>query len=222
MEPNIGTECDDLGIQLSISLMCISLTHVQQDITSALADGIRSTHIDIVEPDWGSPAMSLRHIGDLRKTLDVSIDVHLMVSDPSKYIDQAFELGADRVMMPYQHTIDIYGPDMPSHPPNIVPVFESSAARSGIHYKPRQSLVMSVVPGDAGRPFRPDAIDTVEKIHEIAPQAPIISDGAVSPKTGRILYSAGATEFVIGSTLLPNRRYSRDSILQFCRALKGH
>lgn len=220
MKADIPSRCDDLGIELSISAMCISLPHIIGDIKAAIDDGISSVHVDIIEPRWGPPAMSLRNVGDLKRAIQIPIDVHLMVADSSQYLDQALQNGADRVMIPHHHIAEIYGPDRDICPSNVVPVFESSEAAVAKTWKSDVSLVMSVQPGDAGRPFENDSIDTVRGIRASHPQGKVFSDGSVSPDTGRSLYCAGSRGFVVGSSLMPARRYDRDSIMRFCRKLE--
>lgn len=219
MNHGISTLCNELGIELSISAMCISLPHMIEDIEVAIADGISSVHVDIVEPRWGPPAMSLRNIGDLKHAIGAPIDVHLMVSDSRQYIDEAFKYGANRIMIPHHHISAIYGPERGSYPSNVVPVFESSEAHEAMKWNSKLCLVMSVQPGDAGRPFEYDAIETVRGITSTDPKAKVFSDGSVSSKTGRSLYRAGSRGFVIGSSLMPERRYDRGSIMRFCEEL---
>lgn len=60
-------------------------------------------------------------------------------------------------------------------------------------------LFMTVIPGDMGKAFRPDALDRVKQFHAKYPQCTIEIDGGVNATNLQQLLTAGASRFAVGS-----------------------
>ena len=141
------------------------------------------------------------------------IDIHLMVSDPIKYI-QKYKEFADYITFHYEmESIDKirkiirkFGDDVkigiainPST--NIEQIFEFIPSASHI-------LVMSVVPGKGGQKFIPESLDKIKRLREyidkLKAKTFIQVDGGINGETGPEAIKAGADALVSGSYLVNN------------------
>ena len=81
---------------LSPSILTADFAHLEEDIKKAERGGAQYLHIDVMDGDFvpsisfGTPIISA-----LRKVTDMTLDVHLMVTEPGRYIEDFVKSGAD-------------------------------------------------------------------------------------------------------------------------------
>ena len=82
--------------KLGPSLMCTDLGNVEQDIKELDNAAVDFYHIDVMDgvfvPNFG---LNIDFVKRVREITEKPLDVHLMVTDPSRYIDTFAEAGAD-------------------------------------------------------------------------------------------------------------------------------
>ncbi|GAA3310348.1 hypothetical protein GCM10020295_77200 [Streptomyces cinereospinus] len=90
--------------------------------------------------------------------------------------------------------------------------------------RPHRLTIMSVVPGGAGRPFRPEALETVGEASRLRATGAVEKvevDGAVGPATAPLMAAAGADMLVLGSTVFPHRSPHLNRLPELRNALAG-
>jgi ribulose-phosphate 3-epimerase len=146
----------------------------------------------------------------LRPHSDIVFDVHLMIQDPIRYIDQFSSAGADYITVHVEADGDIEGAirrirELGKHPGiSLNPDTPTSAIERYIDMVDLV-LVMTVQPGFGGQKFRengPEKISAIRKMADATGRKILISvDGGINRDTGRRCYDAGADVLAAGSYL---------------------
>ena len=146
----------------------------------------------------------------LRPHSDIVFDVHLMIQDPIRYVDQFSAAGADYLTVHVEADGDIMGaidrirelgkrPGISLNPDTPVSAIEPFIDKVDL------VLVMTVQPGFGGQKFRengPEKIAAIRKMADATGRKVLISvDGGINRDTGRRCYDAGADVLAAGSYL---------------------
>ena len=139
------------------SMMCADFSSLKDEIENLEKGGIDIFHLDVMDgsfvPNFG---MGLQDIEYICKTATKPCDVHLMIENPSKYIDKFAKLGVNII---YIH------PETDSHACRTLQMIRDAGVKSGIAVNPGTSfetvkellhlcdyvMLMSVNPGFAGQ-----------------------------------------------------------------------
>jgi len=202
-------------VKVSPSVMCMDFMDLKNQITALDNAGVDLYHIDIMDGHY-VPNFCLN--GDIMKSIrsvsKTPMDVHLMVTNPTDYIQFFADCGAEYISM-HIETLD--------HPIRALKQVRDLGKKAGIAINPETDIftlkyildyidmviVMTVVPGFAGQTLIPS---TVEKIRDLCrmfddagKNIDIMVDGQVKDSTAPMLVEAGANILVLGSSGLFNR-----------------
>ena len=200
--------------KLGPSLMCTDLGNVEQDIKELDNAAVDFYHIDVMDgvfvPNFG---LNIDFVKRVREITEKPLDVHLMVTDPSRYIDTFAEAGADMISIHAEATTNLQG-DLAR--------IQAHGLKAGVAINPATSLdvleyvydvtdyvvVMTVNPGFAGQKFIPAIYD---KIQELSDQIKkrglkieIQVDGNIVENTIPKCKDNGATMYIGGSSAVYN------------------
>ena len=146
----------------------------------------------------------------IRKRTALPIDVHLMIEDPIRYIDDFTKAGADILTVHTEAKGDIMG---------AIDKIHENGLKAGISLNPGTPvsditiylnkvdlvLVMTVQPGFGGQSFREEGIPKIEFLRRYADENglryDISVDGGINRNTGKRCADAGATVLAAGSYL---------------------
>lgn len=161
---------------------------------------------------------------DLNKYTDMPIDVHLMIQEPHRYIEQFAKNGADYITIHVEAESDIEGTLKIIADHGVIPavsVKPGTPAEAVFPYLEQigMILVMSVEPGFGGQSFMPCAIDKVRMLREECNRRGLSNmlievDGGINLETGKLVVDAGADVLVAGSALF-NAADPAEMIRQF-------
>lgn len=196
---------------ISPSILASDMLNLGNEIKKIENSGAKYVHIDIMDGcfvpniSFGMPIISA-----IRKCTDLVLDVHAMIVEPDRYIDDFLKCGADIITFHYEAIDD-------ERIRLAIDKIKSSGKKVGISIKPRTEaevlypyidkidmvLVMTVEPGFGGQKFMVDTMDKVKKIREYADSngidLDIQVDGGVNDSTIKIASDAGANIFVLGT-----------------------
>jgi ribulose-phosphate 3-epimerase len=211
------------------SMMCADFKSLEEEVQALNAANVDIYHIDIMDgkfvPNFG---MGLQDLEYIRKSTDKLVDVHLMIDNPSEYINLFSEQGADII---YFH------PEADVHPTRTIDRIHANNVKAGIALNPGTSieavkpllslvdyvLVMTVNPGFAGQKYLDFVNEKIEELVEWKNKGnnafEIIVDGAISPEKIKQLSEIGVKGFILGTSALFGKNESYETITARLRAL---
>ena len=196
---------------LSPSILAADVLNLERDIKNTEQAGVKWLHVDVMDGSF-VPNLSFGYsvVGALRKITDLTLDVHLMIDTPIRYVDNFCKAGADYL------TVHVEA-DTPENIDKTLDKIASLGVKPGIVLKPGTSveaikpylskvslvLVMTVEPGFGGQKFMADMMPKVKEIRtlldEVNPECHLEVDGGVDAITQAICKENGANVLVAGS-----------------------
>ena len=200
---------------VSISILNANFLNLEQEIVIAQNIGIKWLHFDVMDGhfvpniSFGAPILS-----SISQKFKLFNDVHLMISDPTKYYLDFVKAGADLI------TFHLESLKSEEEVVNLVNLIKKENVKVGISIKPNTDikkllpflnlidliLIMSVEPGFGGQKFMDAALHKIEFLSkykdENSLQYLIEVDGGINNITYKKCASKGVDVCVIGSYLL--------------------
>ena len=194
---------------ISPSLLSADFGNLQHDIEMINSSEADWFHLDIMDGvfvpniSFGFPVIKV-----IKKLAEKPLDVHLMIVDPDRYIDDFQKAGADILTVHYEAC---------NHLHKTVQNIKSKGMKAGVSLNPHTPvhllkdiiidvdlvLIMSVNPGFGGQKFIPNTIDKIKELKELITQkkskALIEVDGGVDNTNAKLLIEAGCDVLVAGS-----------------------
>lgn len=198
-------------IKIAPSVLSADFAHLARDLRSVeTADYI---HTDIMDGVF-VPNLSIGFpvVQSMRKETALPLDVHLMITEPIRYVERFCDAGADIV------TVHVEA-DTEENTRAALAKIHAKGKKAGVVVKPKTPaeavlpflkdceiiLVMTVEPGFGGQKFMADMMPKVSQIRqwidERNPACELEVDGGVDPVTCQTCIDAGANVLVAGSAV---------------------
>lgn len=196
---------------ISPSILSADFGSLDRDIAMLDRSQAAWIHCDVMDGvfvpniSFGFPVLK-----PVRKATRKVLDVHLMITDPIRYVRRFVEAGADYVTFHYEAAADIGA---------CIEAIRSAGAKVGISIKPKTDtavlnewlpkvdlvLVMSVEPGFGGQSFIEGSLERIAAIRKAADECGskclIEVDGGISTANAAEVFGAGADALVAGSAI---------------------
>ena len=209
--PDFLSSTSNDNILLSPSILSADFAKLGEDVISLSDAGAEMVHIDVLDGHF-APNLSMGPaiVKCIRPHTQRCLDVHLMITNPSKYSEPFIKAGANNVTIHVEIDEDIS---------SILKSIKSMGASCGISIKPETPaeeikpylelvdmvLVMTVNPGFSGQKFIPEMTNKIAQVRELIKASGrnihIQVDGGVDDKTGIDCVSAGANVIVAASAI---------------------
>ena len=215
---------------LAPSLLAADFTKLGEQIKETERCGAQFLHIDVMDGIFvPSISFGMPLIESIRPVTKQFFDVHLMIVEPERYIQEFVDCGADGITFHLEATKD---------PQKVIDRIHKAGAKAGISIKPgtpleevypylskvEMVLIMSVEPGFGGQSFLPEAFGRIRKTreyldrHQLAARLEV--DGGIGKKNVREVMAAGTDVFVAGSAVF-RKRSIEENIRRFHDAFEG-
>jgi ribulose-phosphate 3-epimerase len=195
--------------RIAPSVLAADFANLQRDIEMINSSEADWFHIDIMDGvfvpniSFGMPVLDA-----IQKHAKKTIDVHLMIVDPDRYIATFKKLGADILTVHYEACTHLH---------RTLQAIKAEGMKAGVALNPHTNVdlledviqdidlvcIMSVNPGFGGQSFIENTYAKVEKlkalIHKKNASTLIEIDGGVTNKNAQQLVAAGADVLVAGS-----------------------
>lgn len=191
---------------ISPSILSADFANLERDIKLVTDNGAQWVHVDVMDGHFvPNITIGIPVVKSLRKVTNAVLDVHLMIDNPEKYVEDFIKAGADVITFHYEATKDAK---------TLLKKIKSLGVKAGLSIKPKTPaecvldcledcnllLVMTVEPGFGGQSFMRDCAEKIPLIKEKGHKALIIQvDGGINDKTAKICKDFGANCLVAGS-----------------------
>lgn len=200
-------------IIIAPSILTASFSNLESTIKELEEAGADYLHLDIMDGSF-VPQITFgsKIVSDIKKITSLPLDVHLMIINPEKHIDDFAKAGADIISVHYEGNIHLH---------KLIMQIKSHNVKAGIVLNPHTRvdviepliddidnvLIMSVNPGFGGQKFITNSIKKIEETKKLIGQREIIIsvDGGINLNTCSDVIKAGANLLVAGSAIIDSK-----------------
>lgn len=218
-------------LKIAPSILTADITRLGDEVRAAEEGGADWIHLDVMDGHF-VPNITIGPLvaAAVRGVTGLTIDAHLMIEEPDRYIDAFGRAGVDLL------TVHV---ETCPHLHRTVQSISEAGMRAGVALNPATPvemlqeivpyvdlvLVMSVNPGFGGQSFIPESLSKIRRVRALidAVDRPVELqvDGGVSPETIASVAEAGATIVVAGSAVYNSSASVAANLARLRQAVDG-
>src|SRR5438105_1159241 len=198
-------------VHIAPSILAADFARLGEQILEVEKGGAQRIHVDVMDGHFvPNLTMGPAAVKGLRPVTRLPLEVHLMVTDPARFIDSFFQAGADSVLVQQEVLPD---------PRPLLRQIHGRGKKVGMVINPETpvetlgpylkeidlALCMTVHPGFSGQSFLPESPGRIKAlrtlINRLNPSCELEVDGGIDTKTGPEAVRAGANVLVAASAI---------------------
>lgn len=198
-------------IQIAPSILSANFAELGREIAAIERGGADLIHVDVMDGHFvPNITIGLPIVRAIKGVATRPLDVHLMIQEPDRYVDDFVNAGADMLSV---HV------EVSPHLHRTIALIKSRGVKAGAVLNPSTPvsalegiasdldfvLVMSVNPGFGGQAFIPQSLDKVRRVRDVLDRAgssaPIEIDGGIDASNAADAVAAGASILVAGHAI---------------------
>lgn len=196
-------------MKIAPSILSADFANLARDIQLVEHAGADYIHVDVMDGQF-VPNITLgpNIVSAIRPVTKLPLDVHLMITEPERFIDDFAKAGADIITIHQEASPHIH---------RGMQMIKNAGVKAGVVINPGtpvamiehvlsmadQVLIMTVNPGFGGQSFIEETVSKIARLAELKAEKgyhyDIEVDGGIDPETAKICKAAGANVFVAGS-----------------------
>jgi ribulose-phosphate 3-epimerase len=201
-------------VKIAPSILSADFTRLGEDVGQVLQAGAEYIHVDVMDGIFvPNISIGVPVVKSLRKAFPRAfLDVHLMITQPGRYVKAFCDAGADLLMFHVEA-------DSAEAITQAIADTKALGVKVGLSVKPAtpaaalepwlkeldMALVMTVEPGFGGQSFMADQLPKIaqlrQRLEEVNPACELEVDGGIAPDTAPLVIQAGANVLVAGSAV---------------------
>lgn len=199
------------SVEIAPSILAANFASLAEEIRAVEQGGARMLHVDVMDGHFvPNISIGVPVVESLRKATQLTLDVHLMIENPDRYVEAFAAAGADMISVHEEATphLDRVLTAIREHGREAGAVINPAtpvAALSEVLGKVDYVLVMSVNPGFGGQAFIPSALEKIRQLKEMRARYNyafrIEVDGGIGPENVGPTVRAGAEILVAGTSI---------------------
>lgn len=198
-------------IAIEPSILSADYTRLREEAREAETAGVEGIQVDVMDGQF-VPNITFGPgiVRALRNVVNVTLDVHLMIVEPERYLKEFADAGADRLFVHQEACIHLH---------RVLQTIRELGIEAGVAINPATPLnvleeileladiiqVMTVNPGFGGQEFIQSQLSKISHLRQILDErgyrTPIAVDGGIDTTTAPLVVKAGATVLVAGSSI---------------------
>lgn len=218
-------------IKLAPSILSADFSRLGEQVVEVVRAGADYIHVDVMDGHF-VPNITVGPlvVKAVRKLTRIPLDVHLMITNPERYISQFAEAGADII------TVHV---EACPHLHRVVQSIRSLRVKPGVSLNPATPLIsieeilpmvdlvllMSVNPGFGGQAFIPESIGKIKALRGVLDdnrlEAELEVDGGIGPDNAADVVMAGARVLVAGAAIFNNKESAAKALLKLRKVVAG-
>jgi ribulose-phosphate 3-epimerase len=209
--PCCGKQSELMTIKIAPSILSADFAKLGEEVRAITSAGADYVHVDVMDGHF-VPNLTIGPlvVASLRPHTTLPLDVHLMIEQPERYIEEFAKAGSDIITVHAEACV---------HLERVLQLIKSTGKKCGVSIVPSTPetvldyvmnevdliLVMTVNPGFGGQKFIPSQLAKITRLREMIARTgraiDLEVDGGINEQTAKQVIAAGADVLVAGNAV---------------------